>query len=335
MKPKYPVVCAAIIAAAMAWSVTPTQYAGADVQMDARFQIIRHHNPNLQVSVWPDRGEGALYQCGDPISIHIEATRDCFLILYDIDTRGRLHILFPTTPGEDNFVGRGSDLCLPRPSDPDLWTVDGPPGIEYVQAVASEFPIAPPDWPVYLHTLDGSGLGYGDRELGEFRCGDDPAAYMSIINRRITGRYWGWCASDLATFQVVARPLFHINDACPVWPDEFYGAITIGWPVGARIYLDGIYVGIAPLRLAHPVIGHHVITGYDGRRMIRRHPVNLYPERTRGYVPERPREYRIRFEARAQSSHGDRPEWSTQRSRPARSDRTDDMNRRKQRRDGQ
>jgi hypothetical protein len=44
---------------------------------------------------------------GENINVNVRS-RDAFLILYNIDTRGRLNILFPASPWDDNFVSAGT-----------------------------------------------------------------------------------------------------------------------------------------------------------------------------------------------------------------------------------
>ncbi|GAB4322292.1 MAG: hypothetical protein Kow0074_13730 [Candidatus Zixiibacteriota bacterium] len=238
---------------------------------------------DFRIWIWPDRGEGGDYLPGDNIRINVEVTRDCFLILYNIDTRGNLRILFPYDPWDDNFVAAGEIITFPRPWDIYEWTVDGPSGVEYVQAIASEFPIRPPDWPVYIRSVNHGGAVCPDPDLRDFRAGRDRMDYIRVVNRKITGRYWEWCATDLATFYVrprYYRPVWH-----KPWPDVFYGEIYIGWPIGGRIYVDGIYVGVAPLwiprRHAH---GQHVIVCRDGGRVVRRQIVHYYPKREYKYT---------------------------------------------------
>jgi len=252
--------------------------APADVQIGARIQIHPRPADDLQISIWPDRGEGASYAIGDPIAMNVEANKDCFLILYNIDTRGNLRILFPYDPWDDNFVSAGDVIRFPRSQDGYDWTVDGPAGIEYVQAIATEFPIDPPDWPVYMRSVNHGGAIDHDPELRDFRAGNDRLDYIRMVNRKITGRYWDWCATDLATFHVYPRYYEKVNVDYDPWPDVFYGEVYINWPIGATIYVDGVYIGIAPLWLPRHYYGRHVITCYRGARLIRRHEFAFHPK---------------------------------------------------------
>jgi hypothetical protein len=272
-----------IMVAALAGLIA-VQTAAADphsraIRVDERIDIQPYPHDDLQVWIWPDRGEGAEYYPGDRIEFNVEVTRDCFLILYDIDTRGNLRILFPYDPWDNNFVEAGRIIRFPRPRDGYDWTVDGPSGIEYVQAIASEFPIAPPDWPVYIRSVNHGGAVHYDHELRDFRAGDDHLAYIRVVNRKITGRYHDWCATDLASF--IVRPRYHRRVHYDPWPDIFYGEIYIGWPIGCRIYIDDVYIGVAPLWVPrHYYRDRHVIKCYRGERLLRRQVVHYYPKRS-------------------------------------------------------
>lgn len=251
----------------------------ADVQVGAELRISPRPRTDLEVYVWPDRGMDAVYYPGEEIRVHVELTRDAFLVLYNIDTRGRLHVLFPAAPWEDNFVAAGDVITFPRPWDDVDWVVEGPSGTEYIQAIASEIPISLPEWPIYEKHVSMPLHLTPHPDLRDFRAGADRYAYIDVVNRNLCGRYYDWCATDLATFHIQPRPnVYHINTWDP-WPDVFYGQIYIGWPIGARIYIDGIFIGIAPCYIPRHYHGRRIITCYDGPRLIRRHVVHCYPKR--------------------------------------------------------
>ena len=259
----------------LAMIAATVQTARADVNIDARIEITPRPNDDLRIWIWPDRGEGATYFPGEEIRINVEANRGCFLILYDVDTRGNLRILFPYDPWDDNYVRGGEVITFPRGWDGYTWTVDGPVGIEYVQAIASEFPISPPDWPIYIRSVNHGGAICHDPELRDFRAGNNRLDYIDVVNHKITGRYWNYTATDLASFYVHPRYNRPVVVYDP-WPDVFYGEIYIGWPVGGRIYIDGIYVGIAPLWIPRSHgYGHHTIICKMGEREVRRQSIDF------------------------------------------------------------
>lgn len=238
--------------------------------------------PDLDVYVWPDRGVDGIYYPGDEIRIFFEVTRDCYVVLYDIDTRGQLHVLFPFDPWQDNYVQAGRVYELPGDWDDFALTVEGPTGYEFIQAVASPYPLDLPDWPIYINSGGMYPTTCPDPEFNDFQAGDDRVAYINRINRKLTRRYWDHCATDLARFYVHRRPMrpydrpfIHIDP----WPDVYYGDIYISWPIGARIYIDGIFIGIAPCRVPRMHFGYHWIRCYDGRRLLREQRVDYRHKR--------------------------------------------------------
>src|SRR4030067_1077838 len=90
--------------------------------------VIRVPNSGLDIDVWVDRGNGATYNPGDDIRIHFKTNRDAFVVIYNVDTRGYVHLLYPYDYRESRFVeGRNTYSIPPSRDDYDL-IVDGPGG---------------------------------------------------------------------------------------------------------------------------------------------------------------------------------------------------------------
>src|SRR5207247_10645645 len=49
----------------------------------------------LSIEVWTDRGHEAVYQDGDVLEIKARASDDSYLLVYEIDSEGSVHLLFP------------------------------------------------------------------------------------------------------------------------------------------------------------------------------------------------------------------------------------------------
>ena len=90
----------------------------------------------LQVDLWTDKSEGSVYRIGSNVGIYFRVSGDCFLTLYDIDTQGRVSIVFPRYP-DDGFVYGGVTYRLPDYYAGLQLRVSGPTGIEYLHAVAA------------------------------------------------------------------------------------------------------------------------------------------------------------------------------------------------------
>ncbi len=204
----------------------------------------------LDVEVWTGHSDGEYYE-GDNVVIHFRANRDAFVALYSIDTRGRVNLLFPTHPGEDNFVNGGVTYKLPGGVDDYDLVVSGPEGFEHIQILASRerFPI--PDW-------------YHGPELVDDW--NDRNEFMDWVNSNYFVRYHGQrFAYDRAVIYVneweedYFRPVYY--PSYPSW--TIYGNAYIDYPWGASIYVNGRYWGCTPLYLPRIAVGWHTISLYD------------------------------------------------------------------------
>ncbi len=204
----------------------------------------------LDVEIWTNHLDGDYY-VGDKVVINFRANRDAFVAIYSVDSRGRVNLLFPSYPNQDNYIYGGATYSLPGPDDDYDLVVAGPEGVENIQIIASRerFPI--PDWyPV-------SGL------VSDW---DDRLEYMDYLNGRYFVRYGGQkFAFDRTALYVnewepyYFRPVYY--PSYPSWAVS--GNAYIDYPWGATIYIDGIYWGVAPLYIPRIYVGWHTITVYD------------------------------------------------------------------------
>jgi len=94
------------------------------------------------VRVWTSGGEGSVFYPGENMEIFFRTNRDAFVVVVDIDTRGRARLLFPTRSRDDGFVEAGRTMTLPGRRAGYRLMVTGPAGIERIVAFASDLPIA-------------------------------------------------------------------------------------------------------------------------------------------------------------------------------------------------
>ena len=92
-----------------------------------------------RVEAWTDRGDSP-YASGQRVRVHFHADRDAFVTILRVDTDGRVRVLFPREPWEDNFARGGRDYEVQGGSGPDAFYIDDYPGVGYVFAVASADP---------------------------------------------------------------------------------------------------------------------------------------------------------------------------------------------------
>ncbi len=211
------------------------------------------HRPYLDVEVWVDKGEGATYSPGEEIKIQFQASRDCYVVVYNIDTRGYVHLLYPVDARDDSYVEGERVYSIPdRFDDYDL-TVEGPDGVEYVQIVASLEPLDLPNFPgeywyegeVYAYQLDG----------------EDPYEFMADVNAEIAPYDY---ASDVCIFSVeYPHPGWYYHPRVvyvdrPV--DLYWGGVYFGDPWGVEVWIDGIYYGLTPITIPALVVGRHYVS---------------------------------------------------------------------------
>jgi len=203
----------------------------------------------LDVEIWVD--DDAFYE-GDEISISFRANKDCYVAIYNIDTKGRVNLVFPNSPHDNNYIESNSIYQIPNRYDSYDLTVQGPEGVEFLQIVASSRPFVIPEW------FGGSGIV----------CDYDPYDFMDFINANYFGGEDGQPrAFDLTSFVVKEweryyfRPhYYHYYDP---WDWGYCGSVYIDYPFGATIYIDGVYWGIAPLFIPRVYFGWHYVTVYD------------------------------------------------------------------------
>jgi hypothetical protein len=210
------------------------------------------HQPYLDVEIWVDRGEGATYYPGEEIKVYFRASRDCYVVIYGINTRGYTYLLYPYDKYDDYYIEGGRTYRIPDRFDDYNLTVDGPEGTEYIQAVASFDPVSVPNFPglfdydedeeIYTYSLDG----------------EDPFEFMEDVNQEIVSSDY---ASDVCMFNVeYEHPEWYY------WPQRIYvnrpvdvvwGGVYIDDPWGVEVWIDGVFYGITPITIPALVVGRH------------------------------------------------------------------------------
>ncbi|MDH3892001.1 MAG: DUF4384 domain-containing protein [candidate division Zixibacteria bacterium] len=204
----------------------------------------------LDAEVWTNHLDGE-YFVGDNVVLNFRTNRDAFVAIYSVDSRGRVNLLFPTEPEQDNFINGGVTYHLPGPNDDYDLVVAEPEGIENIQIIASRerFPI--PDW----HPVSGLLCDWDDR-----------FEFMDYLNGRHFVRYGGqkFAFDRTAMYVNEWEPSYYRPVYYPYYPSwSVCGNGYIDYPWGASIYVDGIYWGCAPLYIPRIYVGWHTITVYN------------------------------------------------------------------------
>jgi hypothetical protein len=143
----------------------------------------------LSVELWTDKGMDAVYEPGDRIDIKARASDDAYLLVYEIDAEGAVHVLYPMV-GQSGQVEGHRTYRLPADDRGEL-VVDSETGEGYIVAVASREPFGKLPWYLRPYDMQAEGIGYtseGREEEGvtsEGQIVGDPFVAMERIRRRV------------------------------------------------------------------------------------------------------------------------------------------------------
>ncbi len=209
-------------------------------QVMVRDELVKVRTQGLPVKleVWVNKGEDATYRAGEEVKIRFRANRDCYVVLYDIDTEGFLTLLYPEYPGHDGFVEGGRIYRLPRRGARYELVAEGPPGVEYIAAVAALTPLAY-RLPWYLEeSYEAVGYrGYDDleasiSEVGVVR-GDPYVAMSDIAYDILPGDIMEWEYDTSYTFFSVGGAHRHPRYLCydchghVTWLDPYHDSCSV------------------------------------------------------------------------------------------------------------
>ena len=145
----------------------------AAVQIDASISYEAAHAPRLDIDVWTNKEEGGVYRQGEGMRVFFRPSADAYVLIYNIDTEGYIHLVYPYDPDDPDRVEGGRTYQVPSRNDPYDLVADGPAGIEYLVAIASPFPFR--DLPWYL-----TG-GYEGRQTDDEYGDDDDNGDSGVI----------------------------------------------------------------------------------------------------------------------------------------------------------
>jgi Domain of unknown function (DUF4384) len=143
-----------------------------------------------RIDVWVNRDDP--YQRGDQARVYFKTGRDAYVTILRIDTDGRMRVLFPIDPWEDNFARGGKTFeVLGRDRD-EAFRVDDYPGVGYIFAIASDDAFS------YDDIVRGDHWDY--RTISNGRVRGDPYVAVSDLAERIATE--GDYDYDVASYDV-------------------------------------------------------------------------------------------------------------------------------------
>lgn len=179
----------------------------------------------LRVDVWVSGGTDRVFHPGESVVVCFRANRDAFVLIYDIDTEGRAHRLYPRTAYDSEYVEGGVTYSVPGRGAGYRLMVSGPAGVETIVATASDLPLSD-RWDACWSGIAGVN-DYDDLGGTRFRVGrvsGSREAGVDRLHRKLievpVDEYYS-CDSDVdqVSFRV-GQPSRHFKDRHPDYGRE-------------------------------------------------------------------------------------------------------------------
>jgi hypothetical protein len=155
-----------------------------------------HQAPGVRI--WTNHGE--VYQPTERVQVFFRTERDAYVTVLRVNTDGRVRVLFPREPGDPNLTRGGETYTVAGVDDRDAFTVDDPPGLGYVFAVASLDPFA------YDHFTENDHWSLeAIASLSEGRIHGDPYASLQDLVQQIMVEGYTDYDTQLLAYDVVQR----------------------------------------------------------------------------------------------------------------------------------
>jgi len=209
-----------------------------------------------RIELWTNRGDGAVYTRGESVQLYFRLDQDAYVTIFRIDTDGRVRVLFPREPWEDNFARGGRDFQVDgNQLGREAFAIDDYAGVGYLFAVAAR------DAFVYDQIESGDHWDY--RVIADGRVRGDPYVALTDLAQRIVPEGYADWDYDVVTYNVERQhdyPRFlcydcHSYVSYPYWDPYYYSCVRFRmyvyddpWYYPYRYYGGGRVVFVRPYR---------------------------------------------------------------------------------------
>ncbi len=129
-----------------------------------------------RIAVRTDRGEDP-YASGQAARVLFRSAADGYVTILRVDTDGRVRVLFPREPWQDNFVRGGREYAITGSHGAVAFYVDDYPGVGYLFAVAAADP--------FTYSAIARGDHWDYRVIADGRVRGDPYVALTELAQRI------------------------------------------------------------------------------------------------------------------------------------------------------
>jgi len=131
-----------MLASVLMAAAGPTQpAAAAPAARDAATLALYHalaRSDRPGIRLWTTQDD--VYHRGDRTQVYFRTERDAYVTVFRVDTDGRVQVLYPRDPADDNFAHGGATYELSGWRRGEAFVVDDDPGVGYIFGVASSDP---------------------------------------------------------------------------------------------------------------------------------------------------------------------------------------------------
>jgi len=148
-----------------------------------------------RIELWTNRGDASVFTRGERVRVYFRLDQDAYVTIFRVDTDGRVRILFPREPWEDNFARGGREFEIDgQQLHSDAFTIDDYPGVGYLFAVAAADPF------IYDGIQANDHWDY--RVIADGRVRGDPYVAMTDLAQRIVPEGYADWDYDVVTYNV-------------------------------------------------------------------------------------------------------------------------------------
>jgi len=187
-----------------------------------------HSTPVIKVSTEWDE-----YSRGQEAQVTVETRDDGYVIVMQADVDGRVRVLYPLDPTDDNFVRGGHSFDIKGRGGKKSFYVDGPGGTGMVYAAYSSVPFH------FDAFVSGGHWDYGalyDKTMDS----DFENGFTALVDKMSTGHF----DYDVARYTVIAETSYSSEQPSVVvgvagggcWGPYYAGCFGPAWAPGAYLY---------------------------------------------------------------------------------------------------
>lgn len=147
------------------------------------------------IRIWTSGDD--LVRRGERVRVYYRTERDAYVTIFRVDTDGRVRVIFPRDPGEENYGYGGATYTVSGASSGTAFYVDDYAGVGYIFGVAST---APFDFnPIF------NGGRWDLHSIGEDRIHGDPLTSLEELSQRLLPTSFGDFDTHLLPYYVEQR----------------------------------------------------------------------------------------------------------------------------------